>query len=99
MVKEALRYIRERPDIFLLRTVNRIRAFWGFDDNASITVRGGLPQWGKTGFVLCLAAEAGGYCLTMLLVICGLFLTPGAMAKKDVGLLIAVVLAFTRMTF
>jgi hypothetical protein len=94
MIHEALRYIREHPAIFLLRTANRIRAFWGFDHNAAATVRGAWPEGGKTVFLLCLAAEAGGYCLTMLLVICGLFLAPGVMAKKDIALLIAVVLAY-----
>jgi hypothetical protein len=95
MVHEAFRYIQEHPAIFLLRTANRIRAFWGFDHNAAATVRGAWSEGGKkTAFLLCLVAEGGGYCLTMLLVICGLFLTPGAMAKKDVALLIAVVLAY-----
>jgi len=94
LMRAAVRYIWEHPAIFLLRTVNRIRAFWGFDHNATATVRGSLPQWGRTGFALSLAVEAGGYCLTMLLVICGLFLVSGAMAKNDVGLLIALVLAY-----
>ena len=94
MLHEALRYIQEHPGIFLLRTVNRVPRFWGFDHIASATVRGGWPQCGKMGFLLCLAVESGGYCLTMLLVICGFFLTLAAMARKDVGLLIAVVLAY-----
>ncbi len=31
MMHDAIRYIRERPDIFVLRTANRIRSFWGFN--------------------------------------------------------------------
>ena len=87
--------IREHPGIFLLRTANRIRAFWGFDHIATATVRGDWPQCGKTIFLLCLVVEAGGYCLAMLLVICGFFLaSPAAMAKQDALLLIAAVLAY-----
>jgi 4-amino-4-deoxy-L-arabinose transferase-like glycosyltransferase len=95
MVHEAIRYIRQRPDLFLLRTVNRIRAFWGFDHIAAATVRGGWPQCGKLRPLICLAVEGGGYCFTMLLVICGFFLvSPATMAKKDALLLVAVVLAY-----
>ncbi len=94
MLHEALRYIWEHPAVFLLRTTNRIRAFWGFDHAATAAVRGGWPECGRTEFLLCLAVEAGGYFLAMVLVICGLFLAPKAMAKKDIGLLIAVVLAY-----
>ena len=39
MVREAWRYILARPDIFVLRTANRIRAFWGFDYLVSSEVR------------------------------------------------------------
>jgi hypothetical protein len=95
MVHEALRYIREHPGIFLLRTANRIRAFWGFDHIAAATVRGGWPECGKPTVFLCLVVEAGGYCLVMLLVICGFFLaSPAAMAKQNTLLLIAAVLAY-----
>ena len=87
-------YRRASGDLFLLRTANRIRAFWGADHIAAATVRGGWPRSGKRVFALCPAVEAGGYCLTMLLVICDLFLAPAAMAKTDVALLIAAVLAY-----
>jgi hypothetical protein len=29
--KLAVEYVEHRPDLFLLRTVNRVRCFWGFD--------------------------------------------------------------------
>ena len=95
LVHATFRYIWEHPVIFLLRTSNRLRAFWGFDQHTTVTVRGGWPEVGMKGFLLCLAVEAGGYCLTMVLVICGLFLLPkGAMARRDIGLLIGVLLAY-----
>jgi hypothetical protein len=29
--KKAVEYVLHRPDLFLLRTINRVRCFWGFD--------------------------------------------------------------------
>jgi hypothetical protein len=103
MVHEAIRYILERPDIFLLRTANRLRAFWGFDYSIVGEIQ---KQWtanGKTtltpgrklGIVALFAANGGGYCLVMLAAIAGLFLfrKAGAMDGRDAAFLIAVVLA------
>lgn len=36
----AVEYIRHRPDLFLLRTVNRVRCFWGFDIFTAANLRG-----------------------------------------------------------
>jgi hypothetical protein len=93
MLREAQRYIVARPDIFLLRTVNRIRAFWGFDYLVSANVK--EARWGgRAALGLCLAAEAGGYCLGMLLVLVGLFLWRKAMTGGHALLLIALTLAY-----
>ncbi len=93
MLHEAKRYILARPGIFLLRTVNRIRAFWGFDYLASANVQ--QAHWGgRAALGLCLAAEAGGYCLTMLLVLAGLFWWRRAMSGGHVVLLVALTLAY-----
>ena len=94
MMYEALRYIRERPDIFMLRTVNRIRAFWGFEYAASGRMRDEWPACGKAGVLLALAVEAGGYCLTMVCVICGFFWVSRAMALRHALFLIAIVAAY-----
>jgi 4-amino-4-deoxy-L-arabinose transferase-like glycosyltransferase len=37
-VKTATDYIEARPDLFLLRTVNRVRVYWGFDTFTSAQV-------------------------------------------------------------
>jgi len=93
MLHEAKRYILARPDIFLLRTVNRIRAFWGFDYLASANVQ--QAHWGgRAALGLCLAAEAGGYCLTMLLVLAGLFLWQRAMTGGHAALLVGLTMAY-----
>jgi hypothetical protein len=91
MVYEALRYIAERPDIFLLRTTNRIRAFWGFDYISSAKLKG---KCGKAELLAAFAAEGGGYCFVMLLAIGGLFLYRTVMDAKYAAFLIAVVLAY-----
>ncbi len=73
MRRETLRYVREEPALTLLRTANRIRAFWGFD---FVTARH-LRQLGAVGapgtiLLLLLLLEAGGYFVFMVLVIAGL---------------------------
>lgn len=102
MVHEAIRYILERPDIFLLRTANRIRAFWGFDYSVVGEIRKlwtdngktELTPVGKCGILVLLTLNAGGYCLVMLATIAGLFLLrkANAMNGRDAAFLIAVVL-------
>ena len=41
--RQAWRYILARPDMFVLRTANRVRAFWGFDYIVSADVRVSRP--------------------------------------------------------
>lgn len=71
MMREALRYITEHPFITLWRTINRIRAFWGFDYIMSreIQVYYGM---GLKALGLLLTIEGGGYCVVMLLILTGL---------------------------
>jgi hypothetical protein len=97
MVQEAIRYVKERPDIFALRTANRIRAYWGFDYLGSSV----LMQTNKPLGALFLLLEASGYCLLMLLVFGSLFMVFGKMSADSSGMaaryawfLIAMVLAY-----
>jgi len=68
--EEALRYIGEHPANTLLRTINRIREFWGFDYTFSRDIEN---EWGVgvKGLVATLPFEAGGYALLALLAIVG----------------------------
>lgn len=65
MKAAALQHIMERPDLAALRTVNRARAFWGFDYLASRMIQATAhpPRWVS---LLVLATEAGSYCLVMM---------------------------------
>lgn len=77
MQREALSYIKAHPGATLLRTFNRLRAFWGFDYqlSAETTKLRAWPAW-KAGLMLLF--EAGGYVLVTLLALTGLFLAgPG----------------------
>jgi hypothetical protein len=90
LMREAWRYILARPDIFALRTANRIRSFWGFDYIASAS-----PSIGGTAArLLCLSAEAGGYCIVMLLILCGVFLSRRSMTVWHAVLLVGLALAY-----
>ena len=72
MMGEAIRYITEHPFITLWRTMNRIRAFWGFDYIMSREIQEHYGM-GLNGLGLLLTVEAGGYCLVMLMILAGLF--------------------------
>lgn len=46
--KRAVEYVKHRPDLFLLRTVNRVRCFWGFDTFTAAHLhesRPGVRRW------------------------------------------------------
>jgi hypothetical protein len=58
----AIDHITHRPDLFLLRTANRVRCFWGFDIFTAANLRKALPRWFAAVFVLdalCYLAIAG----------------------------------------
>ncbi len=102
MVTEAIRYICERPDIFLLRTANRLRAYWGFDYVATaepykmwMAAAGGKMSMGsKAGVLALFCSEGGGYCLIMCLAIGGLFLFPRCMDGRYAAFLVAITAAY-----
>ncbi len=77
MLDETLRHISQRPGLFVIRTLNRARAFWGFDYIASRQVQQWLG-WGNFGLCCLLLFEAGGYVLVMTLVIIQLFSNNGS---------------------
>jgi 4-amino-4-deoxy-L-arabinose transferase-like glycosyltransferase len=64
-VKTALDHIRARPDLFLLRTVNRVRVFMGFDTFTSAQV----AKTDKKLGALVLVLDAGLYLLVTVLAI------------------------------
>lgn len=71
MKQEAIRHVLSHPGTSLLRTFNRTCAFWGFDYLSSRVLHT-LGAVSLKGSILVLLLEAGGYALTMLLVLAGL---------------------------
>lgn len=65
---EARRYVLHHPATTALRTVNRLRAFWGFPYTISNNIR---TDWhkGNVAFAAALLFEVGGYLLFGLLVL------------------------------
>ena len=55
--RRALAYVLHRPDLFLLRTLNRIRCFWGFDIFTAANMRGAGGE-GKRWFLPVFAIDA-----------------------------------------
>lgn len=71
MLNEALRFIRENPELTLYRTWNRATSFWGFDYLSSRLIQA-HAKLGTAGLLGLLALEAGSYLVVMALAIIGL---------------------------
>jgi 4-amino-4-deoxy-L-arabinose transferase-like glycosyltransferase len=73
MRREVLEYVREHPWTTALRTVNRARAFWGFDHaNSALIQKGlGLSELQLGGLLL---LEAGGYAAVAVLALLAAFI-------------------------
>jgi 4-amino-4-deoxy-L-arabinose transferase-like glycosyltransferase len=93
MTDEALKYISEHPLNTLWRTSNRIRSFWGFDYVMSRWVQQSYG-YGNVGLGVAMLFESGGYCLTMLLVIIGMFAAWRGVGRPGRLFLIGMVLAY-----
>jgi len=93
MMQEALRYIAAHPLITLWRTLNRIRAYWGFDYVMSRQIQRSfdLDLW---GLCLLLSVEAGGYVVLMILALVGLLRAWRAGAMSGGGLVVLLILAY-----
>ncbi|MGB2755661.1 MAG: glycosyltransferase family 39 protein [Phycisphaerae bacterium] len=92
VMREAWAFIREKPGLFLYRTSNRIRAFWGLD---YYMARGIQEQYGlgAKGLVMLVGAEGGGYILLMMAALAGLFVARDVFWPGAIPLLLAVVFA------
>lgn len=90
---EAINYILENPGVTLLRTFNRIRAFWGFDYVMAREIQN-YYDLDYTGLGLLVLIEGGGYCFIMLLVLMGIFVLWKGADGKLAWWLILLVLAY-----
>jgi len=73
MMKASLEYIVENPGITIVRTLSRIRTFWGFDYVLTREIQK-YYNLGIGSLAALLAFESGGYVLVGILIIAGLFL-------------------------
>lgn len=65
----AVDYVVAHPGEFVLRSVNRARAFWGFDYYRSAELRS--TGWSTPAMLAVFAAEAGGYVVAACLALAG----------------------------
>ncbi len=94
MREEAVDYIVDHPARTALRTVNRVRAFWGFDYTYSNGMR---ADWGEPPMpvvALAGAVEVGGWILFGSLVLAGIVLGRGLFRRWRAALLLLVVAAY-----
>jgi len=93
MRDEALRYITEHPGVTAWRTLNRIRAFWGFDYLMARNIQ--LDRGLGTGALVALTAiEAGGYLVVVALALVALVTSAGQLRRAAAWTLAACVLAY-----
>lgn len=89
---EARRYMLGHPGVTALRTVNRVRAFWGFPYTVANTVK---AFWGKSKLSFALVAlGAAGYVLFALLAIAGLVFARANFRRRRMTFVLGAVLAF-----
>jgi 4-amino-4-deoxy-L-arabinose transferase-like glycosyltransferase len=90
---EAERFVGDHPAITAVRTVNRARAFWGFDYTIPELLR---TDWGKSAKVEAVAIVfvVGGYGLLALLLIIGLVFARQLFRSGRLAFLVTMVLAF-----
>jgi 4-amino-4-deoxy-L-arabinose transferase-like glycosyltransferase len=93
MRDEALRYVAEHPGMTGLRTLSRIRAFWGFDYLMArdIQLHRGL---GTTGLLALTAIEASSYALVMVLALVTLLCGAGELRGPATATVLACVAAY-----
>jgi 4-amino-4-deoxy-L-arabinose transferase-like glycosyltransferase len=93
MTREALRYMREHPWNTAWRTLNRIRAFWGFDHTMARQIQHHFA-WPTWTLAALLVPEAGGYCLVAWLVLAGLMCARDRLHPAGAALLLVIVVSY-----
>lgn len=89
----AVDYVLHRPDLFILRTANRIRCFWGFDIFTAANLRGAGPE-GRHWFPFVFVMDAVCYFAMAGFAFFRIASAPGAFWRKweAVLLIVAIVL-------
>ncbi|MFL5909385.1 MAG: ArnT family glycosyltransferase [Gaiellaceae bacterium] len=90
---EAKRYVLAHPGVTALRTVNRVRAFWGFPYTISNNIR---TDWhkGNVAFGVALLFEAGIYVLLGLLAIAAAVFARSLIRRSAAIFVLALVAVF-----
>ena len=92
MKNASVEHIRQNPGLFLLRSVNRARAFWGFDYLGSRVIK---ATYGSTALsTIVLLFEAAGYCAVAMLAIVAIANWSKAMTGTTLLWYLAVVAAY-----
>ncbi len=94
MRDEAVDYMKGHPGVTAVRTVNRARAFWGFDYTYSNGLR---ADWGAPPLPVAAAAgavEVGGWLVFGALVLAGLVLGRGRFRASRLAFVLLLVAAY-----
>ncbi len=93
MRREALRYVLEHPWTSALRTVNRVRGFWGFDHANSALIQKGLGL-GELQLGGLLLLEAGGYASVAALALLAAFVARDRLRAGPVGFVLLLIVSY-----
>lgn len=93
MRNEAIKYIIDHPFVFLWRTMNRFRSFWGFDYIMSRRIQKHY-ELDRTSLLFLLLSEAGGYALVALTALMGAIFAGHMLARGAFIFLLLVILSY-----
>ncbi|QHS50547.1 glycosyltransferase family 39 protein [Edaphobacter sp. 12200R-103] len=79
--KRAVDYVLQRPDLFLLRSVNRVRCFWGFDIFTAAHLRQARPSV-RRWFPVVLVLDAACYLVVAGFAFFWIAAAPGAFCRR-----------------
>jgi 4-amino-4-deoxy-L-arabinose transferase-like glycosyltransferase len=93
MVEETVDYVGDHPFETVIRTLNRVRAFWGYDYVLSREIQEAYG-WSDATLLVPLAFEAGGYLLVAIAIIVGLVVGRSRLRRPELIVLVALALAY-----
>ena len=93
MRREVIAYVSEHPFATALRTVNRARAFWGFDHANSTMIQRdlGVSELALFGLLL---FEAGGYAVVAVLALLAMFLARDRLRAGSAGVVLLMIAGY-----
>lgn len=93
MREEVVRYVVHHPLETVVRTLSRVRSFWGYDYLMSREIQKAYG-WSDAGLLVPLVFEAGGYLMIAVAIIVGLAVGRRRLSRLGLVVLVVLTLAY-----